>query len=645
MPRMSRCLSILLALTLSLVASSSWAQEDDDGTPPPAPTPAQPDAPPADPPPADSAEPDAQPPKDPEGDKEPAGKDPPAGDADHEAPPPPEPTGDDAGHNEAGEPTPEAPGADDYDIEDAKAAGYEVGDATGEAVEGGLGVDGKDYDLPDSTFEGMEGLDAKDLEALTEVTPAELGEVDVDRDMTPQAEEQLNKQALAIEGLTPENMDKIAQLFVKVLREQLAKVRAKTWDKTVDKMREKNAARIGKVTGILLMLSAAGLLLLLLPFTQMKKFPGQAGKLFGYAAMAGASLTMAILLMTGVLFVMRTVQASLGEQSNPQLVIVDASFEAIDNQIVEIAGTPGLLMVPMQQVTTGEKEDINVAILENASQFKKDFEIFKSIGTFFKSISWIFGYVPIVLTGLAVVLFFVTIKDLIKDIIKAPERAMKGEIKGSEVFTMVVRRVINEMIVTLITMSVLVLITLLTAFALTAIAYPAMDTFIRQLMVTLQYVFIQPGASKAFIYIALLGVIFYLVLSVLVLILSGTFYLGKIQAIFRAVFNNKVPLKTFKPFFIKQTLGMVWCMAIPILTMLAGSKLGLYLSDKATSGKQFNWTLALLPAPLSLLAIFAILFFVARGLKSLLGIIKYKVPTQITGDAALGQVVAALPNR
>ena len=46
------------------------------------------------------------------------------------------------------------------------------------------------------------------------------------------------------------------------------------------------------------------------------------------------------------------------------------------------------------------------------------------IGNIGASIQSIFGYVPIVLTGLAIVLFFVSIKDLIKDIVKAPERAM-----------------------------------------------------------------------------------------------------------------------------------------------------------------------------------------------------------------------------
>ncbi len=74
----------------------------------------------------------------------------------------------------------------------------------------------------------MEGLDEKDLEALREVTPAEL---DMDHDMGDAAEEQLEEQAEALSGLAPDDLDRIAKLYIEVLRTKLHQVRDSTYDR------------------------------------------------------------------------------------------------------------------------------------------------------------------------------------------------------------------------------------------------------------------------------------------------------------------------------------------------------------------------------------------------------------------------------
>lgn len=634
---------------LMFASTFAFGQDDDADPPPPAtatataepsdapdPTPsasAEPEAsgePSADPAPTASAVADADEPG--EGDKPAAAE---------------EPAAESTPGEEEGETfgTPEPPGADDYDIEDAAAAGYEVGEGTNDDP-GGLGVNGKDYELDEKSFEGMEGLDAADLEALTEVTPAELGELDMDRDMTKEAEEQFEKQAEALQGLNPDDLSKIASMYINVVRVKLRDVQAKTYDKTVEKMREKNAKRIGTVSTILAYLSLSGFLLLLLPIAQRKKFPGQTGNLFKYSALAACSLVVALLMLTGVLMGMRTVQGGLAESTNPQVVLQDATFDAIDEELEDLAAFPGLILIPLQQVTTGEKEDLGSAVLENAAQFQEDFVMFKSIADNLKFMQSVMGYVPIILTILAVVLFFVTLKDMIKDVVKAPERAVKGEIKGTEVMAIVGRRVFNEILVTIGVLSVLFVITIFTGIALGFIAVPAMSIFFGQLTATLEYVFVQPGASKAIIYIALMGVLVFIVLAVALIIVSTTMYLGKVQAILRARLNNKVPMSTFtKSFFLWRTLAMLWCLAIPTFTMYGMSFLADYLTDKATEGTEYNWNLALLPAPLGLLGIFFLLLFAGYGLKAVLSIVKYKVPTQVIGDSALAQAAAALPTK
>ncbi len=537
----------------------------------------------------------------------------------------------------------DAPGGDEYDLQDAKDAGYEVGDATADPSEG-LGIDGKDYELDAELFAGMEGLDAADLEALTEVTPAELGEVDMDGDMGDAAEEQLEEQAEAIAGLDPEDLDKLAKMFVDVLRKKLHEVRDQQYDKTAAKIQASTDKRIGTMAGVLGWLSLSGLFLLFLPLIKGKKYPGQMGKFFAASALAAASLTAAILMLSGVMLSMRVVQGTLGEATNPQLVIQDAMFDGIDDNLEDIAATPGLLLMPLQQVASGEEEDIGVAVLNNVMQFKEDFDAFQKVAEWLKGIKGVFGYVPIVMTGLAIVLFLVSIKDLIRDVSAAPERAVRGEIPQSAVIGLVGRRVLNEVLATLGTLVVLFAITLLVSFALAFVAYPAMSMFVVELMATLQYVFVEPGASKAYVYIALLGVLVFLVLAVVSIIATSTLYVGKIQGILRARLNNGVPLGKHKRFFGWQTAALLWNIAMPCGLLVGVAALADVLAEKGTSGAEFDWSLALLPAPLGLVLGFLLVFLLGYGLKGLLSIAKYK-PAALASDTALEQVAQALPQR
>ena len=533
----------------------------------------------------------------------------------------------------------DAHGSSDFDLQKAKEAGYEIGEPTGDKPEG-LGIDGKDYELPASDFEGMKGLTPEDIEALREVTPAELGDVDMDREVSGAAEKQLEKQAGALEGLDPKALDKIAKIYLEVLRKKLHQVKEKTHEKTVDKLRAQNASKLGTVTTILAWLSLTGLLLFALPLLRAKKYPGQLGKLFATSALAGGSLTLAILLLTGVLFVTRTVQNSLGEQTNPQIVLQDATFDAADENLEDIAAMPGLLMIPLQQIVSGQQDDLGVAVLENAAKFKNDFDPFKSVADALKGVKEFIGYVPIVLTGLAVVLFFLSMKDLVKDVLVAPDRAMRGEIAPHQIIGLVLKRVGAEILATLGTLGGLFVVTLATSFALGFLATPAMSTFISQLMATLEYVFVEHDANKAYVYVGLLGVLVFLMLAIVVITASGILYVGKLQKILRARFIQGVPISKHKSFFTTQTLAMLWCIALPILTLIGAAHLADYVTKVGTSGDVYEWSLALLTAPLTLVGGFIVIFVAGLGLKALLSIARYKVEGPVS-DVAVAQVAHA----
>jgi hypothetical protein len=407
-------------------------------------------------------------------------------------------------------------------------------------------------------------------------------------------------------------------------------------------MTVKQADKLGVITNILLLLSLSGVLLLLVPVFKTKKYPGQGGKLFAYSAMAGGALTLSILLLTGVLFLTRSVQNATAELTNPQIVIQDATFDAADEHLEDIAATPGLLLVPLQDVANGHEEDLGVAILNNAAKFKEDFDVFKKLADQFKSVQGFLGYIPAVLTGLAVVLFLLSIKDLVKEILAAPERAIRGEIQGHQVFGLVTKRVWAEILATLATLGAFLVIQLVTAMALGFVAVPTMSTFVQQLLTTLQYVFIEKNASKGIVYFALAGVLGFLIITVGLTVASGILYLGKFQKIMRARTIQGVPLSKHKAFFGWRSLAVVWCITLPSLVLVAVAYVADKLEDSATSGADWDWNMALLPAPGLLLGGFAIVFVVGLGLKALLSIVKYKVEGPAS-DMAVAQIAANAP--
>lgn len=560
--------------------------------------------------------------------------------------------------NEDGEPFVDPPdydepaGADDYGIgpdgkihdpNDPDAANYEVGEATSDPADG-LGVDGKDYELPAEEFAGIEGIDAADIEALREVTPAELGELDIDegKGMTKGALKQLDAQANALNGIIdPQAINKMAQRFVPVLRKKIQDAKKKTHDKMVAKANAKLEKRMNTLAMVLGGVSLCSFLLLLMPLFMKKKFPGQGAKLFRISLYASLAMFGSFLLLSGVLLGMRVVQAKMGEYTNPGLVFSDGAFDAADKQVEDIAASPGLMLKPLEDVTVGKSDDLSLAVLQNAAQFKKDVVVFMDIYKFYKNINWIMAYVPMALIVLAVALFLLSIKDLIKDVLKIPERVMKGELKETDVFIFVGKRVKGETIATVCTLGILLVLTAVSAVALSLLAAPTMMNFMRQLFITIQYVTVAKTFDKTIMYIGLLGVLVFIILTVVISIASTALYLGKSQKVFRAWFNYDAPIEKYKGYFFGwRTVGVIFNLALPAIMLFAMSALANSLIDKATNGTAFDWTMALLPAAIALPG--GLLFvFLVPGIMTLKSIMKYKVEGPVA-DAGIAHVAQAV---
>ncbi len=217
---------------------------------------------------------------------------------------------------------------------------------------------------------------------------------------------------------------------------------------------------------------------------------------------------------------------------------------------------------------------------------------------------------------------------------------MRGEIQPSQIFSLVLKRVGAEILATMGTLGGLFVVTMLTSVALGFLATPAMSTFINQMFATFEYVFVEHDAKKSWVYVGLLGTLVFLLLALVVIIASGILYIGKLQKILRARFIQGVSLAEHKSFFWKQSLALVWCIALPILALVGAAYLSDYVVERGTSGGDYDWSLALLPAPISLVLGFLVLFVAAQGLKALLSIAKYKVAGPAS-DMAVAQVAQA----
>ncbi len=481
-------------------------------------------------------------------------------------------------------------------------------------------VEGVEFDA-ELTAE-FKGMDAAQFEALAEISPNELAAAD---EVTPAFAEQLEAQAEATSGLSADAMDALTELFIATLRKKLAEVRAKVLERTIEKVKVKQEEKLGKIIWILLMLSPAGLLLLLMPVVLKKKYPTQMPTLIRASGIAALAFMGAMVMFTGLLYVLRTVQNEAALATNPQIRVVEASFDAVDRNLDEIAALPGLLELPLQQLLAGQIDSLEVAILQNVKSFKEDLDVFNRVAEMFKGVNWLFGWVSIALTLLTIVLFLLTIRPTLAEIVKLPARAAKGEVAPSQVVGMVGRRIGNELLATLGVAGLAIVIALISGVIEARLVGPAMDVFIMQLLVDMQYVFVEKAFSTTYVYISMGSVVAFLVLNIAVVVLAGGFFIGKSQKILRLRFHDKVALGEHKKFWMWGTAGLLWALLLPYVVVRIVLPLSEWVVDSGTSG-EFAWGRVLVAGPLMLALGFIVLFIAGQGLRGMLYAMKYKVP-------------------
>ncbi|MGN6104606.1 MAG: hypothetical protein ACTHU0_05855 [Kofleriaceae bacterium] len=430
-----------------------------------------------------------------------------------------------------------------------------------------------------------------------------------------------------------EGAELVASMTVEEFRNAVHAARNLVLEKMAKKIAGKSDQRMHKFSLMVFGFSLLGVLLLGLPLVLRKRYPGQGKTLFKYSALAAATFFVTVNLFGGVLFGLRSVQSVLSEYTNPSVAIAVSTFETLDKNAEDYIVLGKELFAPtLEQLSRNPDEQPSVALIENGAKLVKDAKVFLHIARTFKKVDFLLGAMPILLMLVTLALFVLAIRPTLTEIIKLPAMAASGVGGniGSQVVRNSLRRVKGELLATLCTIGVLTLLTLLSGMVLGKIVGPALDALLAYFAVSVIYLQFVESASSAVVFLALIGVVVFLVLNLASVILSLSFFLGKSQKIFQARFNERVPLSAHKRFYLWGIPSVVLIQAFPwLFIVLAGwalEKLNDAILSGSTDANSLPWGKALLAGPVLLVLGFVVLFWAVRGIKGIKFLATYKIP-------------------
>jgi hypothetical protein len=438
-------------------------------------------------------------------------------------------------------------------------------------------------------------------------------EVDKELDARP-------KDAQLKPSMTVEQFRKIVGVVRKVVLARMEK-----------KMAKGSAKKMGQFAMGISIFSLFGLLLLLMPLVFAKRYPGQFKTLFKYSALASLTFVVTVNLFGGVLYGMKTAQGAIGDSTNPSLAIAKGTFDTLDRNAEEYIVMGKELFVPtLEQLQGNSDEQPSVLILENGKKIVAQAHVFVAIANMFKKLDFVFKILPILLFGVTMILFGLAIRPTLTEIVKLPMRAAAGEVGvGRDVTRAAMRRVWGELLATLCTIGVLAGLTVVSGFVLGQIVGPALDALLGYFSLAVSYLQFVQGAGGGIVFLALFGVVLFLVLNLATLILSMSFFLGKSQKIFQAKFNREIPVSTHARFFKWGIPSVLFVQIFPWLFVAVAAKVLDAINNKLLVGTddaaQIPWTKLMLAGPIFLVLGYAALFWAARGGKAIKFLFGYKI--------------------
>lgn len=410
------------------------------------------------------------------------------------------------------------------------------------------------------------------------------------------------------------------------LRALLAKVRERVIARAVAKLTASQEAQVERLGDWLFYLSLAGLLLLFRPLYLQTLYPGKTWPLFKYSVVAAGTFFIAVQLFSLSLLLLRSVQASTSEGTNPKIAVLEGAFDTLDHNAEHLAEIGPLLIEPtLAQLDAGEEEPIQVLLVDNLARLHQSATVFQEIAGVFRSVDWVFGLVPYVLTLLAAALFVKSFWPVLREVVALPERAVTGEPGiARKIVGVTFRKIGRELLSVLVLIVTFIAVTLLSGIALSLLVEPAMEAVIAFLTTTFLYLQVDPDAATGLILVAIAGVGLFLVANIAAVTLSSAFFLSRVQAIFRQRFHEKVPLRAHARFWKRGTVSLVWAQLLLVLFVLGALPIVKWIFGAFLDGEHPSFVGAMLAASAVLFLGLLLVYFVARGFRALLFLIRYK---------------------
>jgi hypothetical protein len=460
-------------------------------------------------------------------------------------------------------------------------------------------------ETPTETTEPTAAPEAAAAPEAPEITDSELGERPADQELAP--------------SLPPEQLRQLARV-----------AKAKVLERMEAKMTEKAARRMATIGRLIGWFSLAGLLLLLMPLVLRGRYPGKGKELMKYSALAAVTFVVTVNLFGVVVLGFRSAQAGLGSATNPQLHVVSGFFDSLDKNADDYAIVGKELFGPTLAQLQGDTDEQPVAILlENGKKLVKDADVFVTVAKAFKKLDVVFGILPTVLLLVTMVLFVLALRPTLMAIVRLPIDAAAGKaISGRQVVSGALRRIGGEVLATLCTLGVLVVLTLLAGAILGRVVGPALDALLGYFILAVMYLQYVKDASSALVFVMLFSVILFLVLNLAAVIASMTLFLGKAQKIFQRRFHEGVPVRAHARFWKWGIPALLVAQVVPWLYLVLAERGIEKLNDKMTNGitdaAQLPWGKIMLSGPLILVVGFVVMFWAARGWKALAFLARYK---------------------
>jgi hypothetical protein len=265
-------------------------------------------------------------------------------------------------------------------------------------------------------------------------------------------------------------------------------------------------------------------------------------------------------------------------------------------------------------------------------------EVFEPLVEVYRKLDWVLSSLPKIQWLVFAVLFVMPLYPVFQAIVLLPlHAAAGGEREGRRVVKLALRNWWQEVQAIFCLLGLFIVVLIVNDIALTSVAEPGTKTILSFLFVALDYLGHEASPALVPLYFSLLAAAVFYLFNMTAMTAGLMLYLRTAHRVFRARFHDQVPLRSQRRFWGWGTLAVLWVQALPVLFI--------YLAMPAIRGVFWafhdaeppNYLGGLVTAGALLVFGIALVFWLARGFKSLAFLWRYQIaapPVAVADPAA-----------